>query len=157
MDVSEKSLTPFSVGSSSTLKVTTAGPSNILASFYQTTWRSESVLFVVTTVTTSDLATRSKYEHMKFINNSEIQKWCNVQLFNGVSDVSFMLQSMFYGFTRPLRLTLIFTNDIISKLVVLFHRVDPGNGQINRCGEVEIAALSFFFSFSNSACRSQGV
>jgi hypothetical protein len=59
---------------------------------------------------------------------------------------------MFCVFTRPLRVILIFTTDVVSKSSVLVPVVDSGNGQMNCCSKVEVAALSVL-SFSSSACR----
>ena len=59
---------------------------------------------------------------------------------------------MFCVFTRPLRVILILTADVVSKSVGLVLMVDPGNGQMNCCSKVEVAAVSVL-SFSSSTCR----
>ena len=55
---------------------------------------------------------------------------------------SFVLQSMFCVLTRPLRVILMLTTDVVSKSGIPILIVYPGNGQTNCCSEVEVAALS---------------
>ena len=67
-----------------------------------------------------------------------------------------MLQSIFCVFTRPLRVILILTTDVVSKSGILVPAVDSDNGQMNCCSEVEVAALSVL-SFRSSSCCPRAV
>ena len=63
---------------------------------------------------------------------------------------------MFCVFTRPLRVILIPTTDVVSKSGILVPVVDSGNGQMNCCSKVEVAELSVL-SFNSSPCRPRAV
>ena len=77
------------------------------------------------------------------------------QLLNGISDGQFSVTKHVLCLCTSSK-SLILTTDVVSKSGILFLIVDPGNGQMNCCSKVEVAALSVL-SFGSSACLPQAV